>query len=294
MGRELQKKKNRSSIPKVRHKPKSKKVNIKGNPIVAANWFAPHPSFLHPNYVITYNRPFRCRDASQTLSQNYIRLGLTSKLNARAGGVEPDSSTLLPIASAAAPSSSSSSSLAQKKKRDSLAIPSQTAPKSLIPTTARVIRDPETGNILRVVHDDSLPAGSRKKKNKNPLNDPLNELESDDDDVERKEVGEGARDIVAGEGAGAGAGESRAVGGGIVEQLEAAAMMAGNKKTRPRIQSRREKEWIEALMSRWGENYRGMMTDRRLNPMQQSEGDLRRRIERWKNGHGNNVVEASG
>lgn len=144
-----------------------------------------------------------------------------------------------------------------------------------------MVRDPETGKILRVVHD-SPPAGSRKK-NTNPLNDPLNELESDDDD--ECEEGGAARDIVAG--------GSRAVGG-IVEQLEAAAMMAGIKKTRPRMQSRREEEWIEALVSRWGENYKGMMTDRRLNRMQQSEGDLRRRIERWKAGRGNIAVEAAG
>jgi nucleolar protein 16 len=38
MGRELQKKKNRSSIPKVRRKPKSKK-KVLGNPIIAANWY---------------------------------------------------------------------------------------------------------------------------------------------------------------------------------------------------------------------------------------------------------------
>lgn len=143
-----------------------------------------------------------------------------------------------------------------------------------------MIRDPETGKILRVVHD-SPPAGSQKK-NKNPLNDPLNELESDDDD--EGEDGEGARDIVTG--------GSRPVGG-IVEQLEAAAM-AGIKKTRPRMQSRREEEWIEALVRRWGENYKGMIRDRRLNPMQQSEGDLRRRIERWKEGRGNIAVEAAG
>jgi hypothetical protein len=41
MGRELQKKKNRSSIAKVRQKPKSKKVNPLGNPIIAANWYLP-------------------------------------------------------------------------------------------------------------------------------------------------------------------------------------------------------------------------------------------------------------
>lgn len=141
-----------------------------------------------------------------------------------------------------------------------------------------MVRDPETGNILRVVHDS--PPAALQKKNKNPLNDPLNELESDDE----LEDGGRAREMVKV--------GSTAVGG-IVEQLEAAAM-AGIKKTRPRMQSRREEEWIETLVRRWGENYKGMMTDRRLNPMQQSEGDLRRRIELWKEGRGNIDVEAAG
>jgi nucleolar protein 16 len=37
MGRELQKKKRRSGLPKVRRKPKSKK-QILNNPIIAENW----------------------------------------------------------------------------------------------------------------------------------------------------------------------------------------------------------------------------------------------------------------
>lgn len=146
----------------------------------------------------------------------------------------------------------------------------------------RVVRDPETGKILRVVHDSPPPAaGSQKGGKKNPLNDPLNELESDD---ELEDDGEGPREMIKG--------RSNVVGG-IVEQLEAAAM-AGIKKTRPRMQSRREEEWIEALVRRWGENYKGMMWDRRLNPMQQSEGDLRRRIERWKEGRRSIAVETAG
>lgn len=144
----------------------------------------------------------------------------------------------------------------------------------------RVVRDPETGKILSVVGHHPPPAAGPQEKNKNPLNDPLNELESDDE----WDDGGRAREVVnVG---------SPAVGG-IVDQLEAAAM-AGIKKTRPRMQSRREEEWIEALVRRWGENYKGMMSDRRLNPMQQSEGDLRRRIERWKEGRGNIDVEAAG
>lgn len=148
-----------------------------------------------------------------------------------------------------------------------------------------MIRDPETGNILRVVHD-SPP----QKKNKNPLNDPLNDLESsssaDDDDYDdddELEDDEGAREML----------KKSGHNGMIVEQLEAAAL-AGIKKTRPRMQSRREEEWIVALVRRWGGNYKGMMRDRRLNPMQQSEGDLRRRVERWKEGRGNIAVETAG
>ena len=38
MGRERQKKKNKSSFPKVKLKPKSKKLDIKGSHLVAANW----------------------------------------------------------------------------------------------------------------------------------------------------------------------------------------------------------------------------------------------------------------
>jgi nucleolar protein 16 len=46
MGRELQKKKNRSSIAKVKHKPKPKRINVHGNPIIAANWFV-YSQMLH-------------------------------------------------------------------------------------------------------------------------------------------------------------------------------------------------------------------------------------------------------
>jgi nucleolar protein 16 len=44
MGRELQKKKRKSSIPKRRQNPKSKK-KVLSNPIIAANWYALSPFF---------------------------------------------------------------------------------------------------------------------------------------------------------------------------------------------------------------------------------------------------------
>ena len=39
MGREREKRKNKSSFPKVKHKPKSKKLNLKGHPLIAQKWY---------------------------------------------------------------------------------------------------------------------------------------------------------------------------------------------------------------------------------------------------------------
>ncbi|KAI9750277.1 MAG: Nucleolar protein 16 [Candelina submexicana] len=210
MGRELQKKKNRSSISKVKHKPKSKKHPILGNPIVAANW-----------------------DQSLTLSQNYHRLGLTRKLNAPTGGTERK-----PIPSTA-------------PQKDALNITNKVS-QALIPTEAHIDRDPDTGAILRVLH----PASSSS----NPLNDPLNNIIIPPPSQDANPAQRPSTNIVA--------------------QLEQQASMA--KKKQPRKQSEREREWIERLVGRWGTDVVGMRRDMELNPMQQSEGDLRRRIERWR------------
>lgn len=69
--------------------------------------------------------------------------------------------------------------------------------------------------------------------------------------------------------------------GNIVRELERQAR-TGGKKVKERVQSEREREWCEHLASRWGEDYQGMVRDRRLNPMQQTGPDIRRRIEKWK------------
>lgn len=66
----------------------------------------------------------------------------------------------------------------------------------------------------------------------------------------------------------------------IVKQLEEQALRVAEKK--PRKQSAREKEWCERLVERWGSDYARMARDRKLNPMQQNEPDLRRRIEKYR------------
>lgn len=177
------------------------------------------------------------RDQSLTLSQNYRRLGLTSKLNAATGGTEKQ-----PTSSFDSPA----------LKKDIFSIKSK-IPTTLIPTEARIERDPKTGAILRVIHPEN-------REIENPLNDPLNEL-SDDEPT-------------------AMAGGSVQMQTGIVHELEAQASLEAKKK--PRQQSKREEEWISNLVTTYGEDYRRMVRDRKLNPMQQSEGDLKRRIRKWK------------
>ena len=122
-----------------------------------------------------------------------------------------------------------------------------------------MVRDPKTGAIL------SVQDLSRKvRERRNPLNDPLNSSDDDEEVDEDKVAGNDAR-------------------GGIVAALEESAK---HEKKRPRQQSKREREWCERLVGRWGDDWGAMSRDRRLNPLQQSEGDLRRRVELWKGKEG--------
>jgi nucleolar protein 16 len=75
---------------------------------------------------------------------------------------------------------------------------------------------------------------------------------------------------------------------GVVRALEQQASREEEalKKRKPRTQSKREEEWIGSLIEKHGDNVRAMVRDRKLNPMQQTEGDLQRRIRRWKERRG--------
>jgi len=236
MGREVQKKKKRSSIPRVKHKSRrlkngNRKINILGNAIIAQNW-----------------------DRNLTLTQNYRRLGLTSQLNTPTGGSEKSRSPML-IRSISHP----------RDDIDSLhVLPTAKVGMKLKPAEARVERDPETGKILRVVHsdDDEMEIAGRKRRRTNPLEDPLSELE----------------------GAGIGAAIPATASSEVVRALEEQVAMEESslKRRRPRQQSKREEEWIEKLVERYGDDVRAMSRDKRLNPMQQTEGDLKRRLRKWK------------
>ncbi|KAI0198997.1 ribosome biogenesis protein Nop16 [Astrocystis sublimbata] len=139
MGRELQKRKRRSSRPATRQPSsnRSKLMNPLGNSIVARNW-----------------------NKNETTTQNYRRLGLVSRLRAPTGGVEkPRSRSSL--------SSSTKAAATAASKKNPFSIHGAKGP---VATETQVERD-EDGKIIRVI------SGAHKRAN--PLNDPLAELDTD-------------------------------------------------------------------------------------------------------------------
>lgn len=180
------------------------------------------------------------RDQNLTLAQNYRRLGLASKLNARTGGIEQ-------LASQASQAQNPSAKLL-----DPLSLASK-IPTTLNPTEARIERDPSTRAIIRVI---------RPHRPIDPLKDPLNSHCDEQNGLEENDA------ILKGRPA------------GIVQELEEQASM--EMKKRPRQQSEREQEWITGLVRKHGDDYGRMARDRRLNPYQQGEADLRRRVNLWK------------
>ncbi|KAF2867769.1 ribosome biogenesis protein Nop16 [Massariosphaeria phaeospora] len=230
MGRELQKKKNKSSLPKRRHNAPSKK-KILANPIIAANW-----------------------NQKETLSQNYRRLGLTSRLNHATGGTEK-SIKLLGLNDP----SSSRADISANSTANKLNIVSRApAPQATGTDEIEVERDPETGAILRVVGVEE-PVD-------NPLDDPLNVFDEDEDAEEWNGFAMVPHD---------GGSENP-----VIRELERAARNGVRKA--PRKQSQREAEWIERMVAKYGEDCAKMSRDRKLNPMQQTEADIRKRMQKWK------------
>jgi nucleolar protein 16 len=119
-----------------------------------------------------------------------------------------------------------------------------------------------TGKILRVVNGGA--DDDEDMEEENPLNDPLNDLEARPPPEVKASTA-------------------------IVEALEAEAAEEEARlaaKKQPRKQSTREEEWISRLVEKYGDDYAKMTRDRKLNPMQQSEGDLKRRVRRWREKNG--------
>ncbi|GAB0133811.1 hypothetical protein EsDP_00002205 [Epichloe bromicola] len=225
MGRELQKKKRRSSRQPVRQPNKTKKIlNPRGNNIIAKNW-----------------------DKKETLAQNYRRLGLLARLKAPTGGTEKKLGTTHGIS-----------------KNDPFAI---TSVEKAIVSEAKVERDAD-GNIVRIL--------SSSHAKPNPLNDPLNALESDSDDGDGEGEGEGEEWGGIAEKEAAEDENTTEIVKSLIEQSHNPAPKMA------RYQSEAEREWLERLIKKHGDDTSAMARDLKLNPMQQTARDIARRIKKMQ------------
>ncbi|KAK3995556.1 ribosome biogenesis protein Nop16 [Cladorrhinum sp. PSN332] len=225
MGRELQKRKARSSRSKVKITNRRKKaLNPLGSSIIAKNW-----------------------NKKETLSQNYTRFGIVAKLGKTTGGTAPTNKANLCT-----------------NAGDPLAV--QSADNGLLKVREVKVERDADGKIVRILRDT------------NPLNDPLNDLDSDEDEDEEKDpkqyeewggfTNEARRKNIQDPAA--------ADKPEVLRELEMEAAQSMEKPVRH--QSDREREWLERLVDKYGDNVVAMARDRKLNPMQQTTGDLARRL----------------
>jgi nucleolar protein 16 len=186
------------------------------------------------------------RNSHETLTQNYRRLGLSAKLNHTTGGTERSAATI------------GAQDASEEHLDDPLAINSKTGSAVKAPEV-RIERDEKTGAILKVIETGKS----------NPLNDPLNDLDLSDTDMPAfNALGHKPKNT------------HRSADTHVTRQLEELA--ESGVKRRPRMQSKREEEWIEALVEKYDDDYGKMFRDRKLNIWQQSEGDIKRRVKIWR------------
>ncbi|KAM0250491.1 hypothetical protein ACHAQJ_008614 [Trichoderma viride] len=188
-------------------------------------------------------------DKKETLAQNYRRLGLLARLKTPTGGTEKK------LATALSSSEDPSITALRASRSDPFAISST---EKAVLSEAKVERDSE-GNIVRII--------SRKT---NPLNDPLNDIESlsgEEDAYANAEEWGGINDD--------GVGTTDVVKSLIEEARNPAP-------PKIRYQSEGEREWLEKLVAKHGDDTRAMARDPRLNPMQQTASDIAKRLRKMK------------
>lgn len=82
--------------------------------------------------------------------------------------------------------------------------------------------------------------------------------------------------------------------GTIISELEAETTRqesAVSRRKRPQRQSEREQTWLARLMVRHGDNISAMFMDRQLNPMQNTERDIKKRLAVFKKNGGREKIQ---
>ncbi len=194
-----------------------------------------------PRPALTLWHPYR--NKKETLSQNYTRFGLVAKLGKTTGGTTASNKSTLDTATDPLAAQSKSQGLLQVRE-------------------VKVERD-ASGRITRVLRDA------------NPLNDALNDLDSDAEQQLQQEQ-EQAKQRRYEEWSG-----FQGDGGERPEVLRALEREAGRPTEKTvRHASEREVEWLRRLVGRHGDDTAAMARDAKLNPMQQTAADIGRRLKK--------------
>lgn len=147
---------------------------------------------------------------------------------------------------------------------DPLAV--QSADQGLLKVREVKVERDSSGRITRVLRDA------------NPLHDPLNDLDSDSDsDEERpRRAREQEQQKRYEEWSGFQEDKNDESKPEVLRALEREASRPVEKAVRH--QSERELEWLQRLVARHGQDTAAMARDMKLNPMQQTAADIRRRL----------------